>query len=700
MTNGSPNLSIGGNVDGNIFVGDNNEINISIPTSFPAVPPAPPKHFAGRKSEIERFATLLTSGGIVATTALHGMGGIGKTALAQKLAERVKDQFKGGILWWTLGEKPDVFTALDSWARLVDPNADLKTLTDVSACANVVRSMLAHLGQLCAIIDDVWDYESAKILIDAIPSGCPVLITTRDGDLAKALRCRVELIDRLNEEECLALLTNLLGVLDDQESSAREIAQLTEGLPLAIELVAGLADSPTDLSRLTNQLKEQQPLDVLNLGVGEWRETNIERCFALSYNALDSEMQKRFRALGSFAPLSTFDINAITSIWFEDGLTSEIVEKSIHRFVRCNLLTLIGDVKRYKQHPLLRDYAYKLLLDRQKEIYVFGLHALHYFNVLRFAQNLYFRGGGAIKHGLGIFDIEWANIEMGQVWVSRYSTMGGPIADLCEYYASVGLPLLHLRLSPQYQKLWLEAALIANRYSNNHHHIEMQLSGHLGNVYLMLGEPQKALEYYEKILSTCRDSQDKLAEIICLSGLGNIYLRSNDFQKANQYFLDALSIATATDEPRAESVVLNNLGITHHQIGQNDRALEYQERSLHITQKLGDRYSEGQVLMHMGDTFRALEKNDNAVNCYEQARIIFGDLENFSSEHDALARLITHFALMNDWTQVVSYAKTAVRVLEKIRDRSLDEKLILILEILKKYGEHQIQKNESNGTLI
>ena len=58
-----------------------------------ATPPAPPAHFTGREADLAKFTQLLTSGASVAITALHGMGGIGKTSLAQKLAERSRDRF-------------------------------------------------------------------------------------------------------------------------------------------------------------------------------------------------------------------------------------------------------------------------------------------------------------------------------------------------------------------------------------------------------------------------------------------------------------------------------------------------------------------------------------------------------------------------------------------------------------------------------
>ena len=244
-----------------------------------ATPPAPPPHFTGREDDLAKFTQLLTSGQNVAITALQGMGGIGKTALAQKLAERVRDHFPGGVLWWTLGPSADVFTALDVWARHADPRADLTALPTAEDRAEAVRPMLARLGKLCVIIDDVWDEAAARILMSAIPPGSPILITTRDGDLAKSLRCRVERIDALSDDEAVALLEKLLGPLEidqhsersheaaqsksahpstslrsahamsqptagwragrDAYSAACDIAHLTEGLPLALELIAG-----------------------------------------------------------------------------------------------------------------------------------------------------------------------------------------------------------------------------------------------------------------------------------------------------------------------------------------------------------------------------------------------------------------------------------------------------------------------------
>ncbi|HEY4722137.1 MAG TPA: NB-ARC domain-containing protein [Anaerolineae bacterium] len=368
---GEKGIAVGGNVEGGIHYHE----APSSTSLLRATPPPPPPHFTGREDDLKKFTQLLTSGENVAITALQGMGGIGKTALAQKLAEELqclgdcvppdtcgisegRPYFPGGVLWWTLGPNPDVITALDVWARHADPRADLSALPDAESRANIVRAMLAQLDKLCVIIADVWTESSARTLMSAVPPHCPILITTRDGDLAGALRCNVQRIDALSVDEAVAMLTKLLGSLSKYEAAAREIAQLTEGLPLALELIYGLADSPADLPALAKKLRERPMLNILKLPGDEVREKSIEACLAMSYTALDADTQRRFRALGVFAP-APFDRDAIAAVWAEQD--EDVIDAAIKQLVRRSLLSKVEGAEEYRQHALLHAYALALL---------------------------------------------------------------------------------------------------------------------------------------------------------------------------------------------------------------------------------------------------------------------------------------------------------------------------------------------------
>ncbi len=213
----------------------------------PLLAPAPPARFTGRVEILDDLRRKLVAGEKVALTALQGMGGIGKSALAKKLAEILtreeRNAFPGGVLWWELGPEPDVIAGLNAWASAVDPKADLSNLKDSAGRATVVRQLLGARGKLCAILDDVWNLEPARELLAAVPPGCPCLVTTRLGDVARQLQCEIVEVELLPSGEALALLEKLIpGGVAGYEAVAGRIAEQVERLPLALEIAAGLID--------------------------------------------------------------------------------------------------------------------------------------------------------------------------------------------------------------------------------------------------------------------------------------------------------------------------------------------------------------------------------------------------------------------------------------------------------------------------
>ncbi len=533
-------FKVDGSVEGGIRIDyhEAGETPLLLPT-----PPAPPAHFTGREDELNRLARLLTSGENVAITALQGMGGIGKTALAQKLAERVKDAFPGGVLWWSLGPQPDVITALDAWARHADPRTDLSALPDAESRANVVRSMLANLGTLrvCAIIDDVWQTEAARTLMSAIPPGCPILITTRDGDLAKALRCRVERIDTLNEDEAIALLAKLLGSLDGYEPAARDIAKLTEGLPLALELIAGVADSPADLPALAKKLKEKPALDILKMPGDESREESVEACLALSYTALDADVQRRFRALGVFAP-APFDRAAIAAVWNEDG---EKVDDAVRHLTRRNLFNLANPKGRarvsepsqgspeYRQHTLLRAYALALL-ERQGELNETAARHADYYR--QFAKEKDWR----------TVEIIFEQIDWGWRWVQAHA------ADRVIDYEFAVDDFLRIRGRETERIEWMRVALEQSRASKTRK-TEGTLLNNIGYACSALGRKQEALDTYQQALAIRREVGDRWGESVTLFNIGMLLDGMDHTEEAIAYLEQNVALDEAIGHPDLES---------------------------------------------------------------------------------------------------------------------------------------------------
>src|SRR4051812_30675012 len=82
-----------------------------------ATVPAPGPTLVGREHVLTEARIRLMQGSRLAISALQGMPGVGKTALALELAydEAVLTHFEGGVLWAGLGPQPDVDALLNRW---------------------------------------------------------------------------------------------------------------------------------------------------------------------------------------------------------------------------------------------------------------------------------------------------------------------------------------------------------------------------------------------------------------------------------------------------------------------------------------------------------------------------------------------------------------------------------------------------------
>ena len=142
-----------------------------------------------------REKLLLSAGGLALTSAirakkanvLHGMGGIGKSVLARALCDdpQVQAAFPNGILWATLGQKPELTVRLREWIEELDG-----TVAQTAPTLDQLRDTLAKTleDKACLlIVDDVWEKAHVEKFCAGGPA-CRLLITTRDA----ANRGRIE----------------------------------------------------------------------------------------------------------------------------------------------------------------------------------------------------------------------------------------------------------------------------------------------------------------------------------------------------------------------------------------------------------------------------------------------------------------------------------------------------------------------------
>ncbi|MBV9445874.1 MAG: tetratricopeptide repeat protein [Streptosporangiaceae bacterium] len=261
--------------------------------------PAATRYFVGRVEELTRIgAALLDQNTGAAVCVLHGMAGVGKTALALRAAWDVEAQFPDGCLFFDLNADTVGSTGVSS-AEALDRllhalgvfGEDIPRDTDGKA--NLYRDRLRGRRMLL-VLDNIHSVRQVAPLLPAEPR-CGVLITSRNS--LNALDDAVHVpVDILPVAQAIALFRDVGGmrVPDDDEVVAR-IVEYCGRLPLAVRIAAArFRSNPTWMlcdfaARLADEAHRLRTLDD--------GERSVSAAFSLSYRNLSADQRRMFGLL-------------------------------------------------------------------------------------------------------------------------------------------------------------------------------------------------------------------------------------------------------------------------------------------------------------------------------------------------------------------------------------------------------------------
>src|SRR5271167_1753343 len=148
----------------------------------------------------------------ISLTALSGMGGIGKTVLAQALTrdEVVQQAFPDGIVWVTAGRETGrgFVEQMREVAKALGD--DLSRYEIAQACEHQYRSTIATKAALI-VVDDVWSKADIEPLLAESPRS-RFLFTTRDASIGRFVSAREHSLELLDHEQSRELLATWADV--------------------------------------------------------------------------------------------------------------------------------------------------------------------------------------------------------------------------------------------------------------------------------------------------------------------------------------------------------------------------------------------------------------------------------------------------------------------------------------------------------
>ena len=599
--------------------------------------------FIGRDRELDRLvelareASAATRPGTLVISAIDGMAGIGKTALAVHAAHHLAGSFPDGQL----------FLDLHGYTEGLPPREPAEALAAVlQACGFSARQIPADLDARAALYRDRLAGTRTLILLDnaaseaqvrpLLPSapGCLVLITSRKR-LKGLDDARSMSLGLLPPNDAVVLFREVAG-LDCgpvADPLLDEIAALCGLLPLALRVAAALIrHRPAwTLRRLADKLADQRAA----LGQFSDGDRSLPAVFDLSYAVLHDGQRLLFRRFG-LVPGPDADVYAAAAL-IEAGYSD--TERLLQELVDHNLLTepVQG---RYRLHDLVRVYARsragrddsaqdrEQALDRLLDYYQDTAHrADRYLARPKPAGIPPVANPPRVRPALD-------TREQADAWLS--AELPGLIAAAEE--SAVRARPVHA--------VWLPAAL--------HEHLRSH------------GAWSRALELHSVAAATAQAIGDLPGRAAALTNVGIVCWVSGDYAGARGVLGQALDLYRALREPAGQALVHNNIGTVCMSTGDYPGSVRSHERALELYRGLGDLRGQASVLNNLGlvrcncgdysgavqahkralELFRGLGDLSGEARNLNNLAIVLGEIGDIAGAGDALSRALDLFQTM------------------------------------------------------
>ena len=631
------------------------------PVWVPAQLPHGLAGFVGRQAEIELLNTLLPDrdngpATTVVITAIAGMAGVGKTALAVHWGHQCREHFPDGQLYVNLrGFDPagapmqpsEAITHLLAALR-VAPEEIPDGLEDQAA---LYRSRTAN-RRVLIVLDNARDAEQVRPLLPGT-AGSMVVVTSRNDltSLAAVDGAFALTVDLLSPAEARGLLSRRLGErrVAQEPEAVEQIIASCDRLPLALSIVAARAmRTPRyPLAALAAQLRQTPgALDALD---GGDHAANVRAVFSWSYQQLSPLAARLFRTLGLHAGP---DISAVTMASMS-GMEAADREVALLELVRASLVSE-PTPGRFVLHDLLRAFAAELAArhdDQDSRVTAIRRMLDHYLQTALRADQLLDanRAGGLrplsaaadpsqepladLSEALAWFGAEWQALSAALRLAARLG-FDDHAWRLARSLASFLDRRGHWRESADLQRIALAAAVRIGDSS-------AQAVSHssLANVCIRLGEYSDAQHHLLRCLQLYRLVGDRAGQAEVERSVTHLLGRQGKYGEGLPHARQASDLFSELGQRAGEARATNSMGWFNIQLGRLTEGLRLCQQALNLQRLINDRFGQADTLDSLGHAHHLLGEFEQAAACHQQAAELyqeFGDRYHEATAREAL----------------------------------------------------------------
>jgi len=605
--------------------------------------------FIGRRRDIRRVKEDFLTRGMRAVV-LHGIGGIGKTVTATKIAEKLEKQFSG-IYAFNCREGltiEGILTRLDLYLKSNGENA----LEAVCAAPIPMEQKINYLAQVLSqvrlllifdnfetlLVDDEENSEIAdpelkkglKSLVNQCSNWTSFLFTSRytfnlmDGRLTNV-------IDEINLGEMprpeAIMVMNRFPVLAKEDFGTKiAVYEKIGGHPYTINIFGRHANNTS----VQDVLKD---LNGINKEMVEF--TLLEK----SYSKLTDKAKDLVIRSSVFR--KAIPLTGLAWMASDDEQQTEVT-KRIDELIHWGLIVKTEDEGEafYQVHTLVKDFVKtKVSADGWKR---WMIKAAEFYEAL-------------VETTGGIWDL----LDARELYFEarEYDKAGAIVSAVVETLHRWGFIDFVRRLNEQ----TVDTASDLVKAIALHH---------LGIIHQDQGDYDKAIEKYNQSLEIVKELGNKGGIASTLHELGMIHAAQGDYDKAIEKYNQSLEIEKELGNKGGIASTLHELGIIHYIQGDYDKAIGKYNQSLEIKKALGDKSGIASTFHQLGMIHEAQRDYDKAIETYTQSLEITKEMGNKGGVANTLHQLGNIHYRQGDYDKAIEKYNQSLEIKKALGDKS------------------------------